>query len=78
MHLRDSLFHQQRLIIALDYHIVFHKICTVKMFPNVAYYALFVRAGILFTPEKHFHDRIISLRGEIGVFKISITPPLVI
>jgi hypothetical protein len=55
MHLRDSHFHQQRLNVVLDYHIVFHKICTVKMFPNVTYYALFVRAGILFTPEKHFY-----------------------
>jgi hypothetical protein len=28
---------------------------------------LYVRAGILLTCEKHFHDQIISLRGEVWV-----------
>ena len=30
---------------------------------------------ILLTYQKHLHDRIISLRGEIWVHEISLTPP---
>ena len=39
-----------------------------------AHSAIYVRVGILLTYEKHLHDRIISLRGEIWVHKTSLTP----
>ena len=39
---------------------------------------LYVRVGILPTYENHFHDRIISLRGQVWAHKTSLTPPLFI
>jgi len=37
-----------------------------------------MRVGILVIRRKHLHDRIISLRGEVWVHQISLTPPLFI
>jgi hypothetical protein len=39
---------------------------------------LYVRIGILLTYVKYLHDRIISLRGEVLVYKTILTPPLCI
>ena len=35
---------------------------------------LYVRVGILLTCGKHLHDRIMSVTGEIGLHKASLTP----
>jgi len=43
---------------------------------NNAVIQLYDRVGILFTCEKHLHDRIISLRVEVGAHKISLTQSL--
>jgi len=34
--------------------------------------------GILLTRGKHFHDRIISLRGRIKAHNSSLTPPFLL
>jgi selenocysteine lyase/cysteine desulfurase len=37
-------------------------------------YYLYVRVGILLTCGKHLHDRIFSLKGEVGTHKTSLAP----
>ena len=74
IHMRTSL--SRRLNI--HYYVLCIMFKIIPFFIIMLFNRLYVRIDILPTYENHFHDRIISLRGQVWAHKTSLTPPLFI